>query len=90
MTNTVVAVLEPADADKLMELEAARRALPLEYGKDLYYIARGAQYDLIAFQARMIDKYVAPGRTISEFEELYGDYGYDFDPVAGTITRDDG
>jgi hypothetical protein len=89
MTTSVVVVLDNADADKLMELTAAVKAIPYEHSEELYSTAKKAHYNLIAFQARMLDKYVAPDRTEEQLEELYGDYGYEFDAVAGTITKDE-
>jgi hypothetical protein len=90
MKTSVVAILDGEDADRLMELTAPVKALPSYEGSaELYQTAVRAHANLMAFQAKMVDKYVSPSRNIEELEELYGDYGYDFDAVAGTITKDE-
>jgi hypothetical protein len=91
MRTSVLAVLDGEDADKLMELSSAVSAIPYEYSGnlDFYNTAKRAHYNLIAFKAKMIDKYLAPDRSESQIEDIYGDYGYDFDPVTGTITKDE-
>jgi hypothetical protein len=91
MRTSVLAILSGEDADKLMELSTAVSAIPYDYSGNVefYNIAKRAHYNLTAFKARMLDKYLAPERTRAEIEDIYGDYGYDFDPVAGTITKDE-
>ncbi len=88
LKTTVLAKLAPDEHDRLIALEAAQSALP--YDSDDFQMfdkARQVREALLQFQASMIEKYIVRNDPESDLEELFGDYGYDFDAAAGVITR---
>jgi hypothetical protein len=87
LKTTVLEKLESDDHIRLMELMAADYALPMDYNRELYDIAKRVKLDLMIFKARMIEKYI--GTTEDQLQDLFGDYGYSFDAEAGVIYRDD-
>lgn len=90
MRTTVLAKLDISEHLDLMELEAAVMALPFEYNSvEMFEIAKKVRLDLYHLKATLIDKYIAPNGTISELEELFGEYGYSFDAEAGVINKDE-